>query len=136
MRKNMLNKGLTIEIIILFLGISIFSNVSGNIVIEKNSKDVVNTQITDDYDTSGLLYGHRLYMIGRIFNLTYDENEYSFEYNNLRIFEYWHSAFFRNWGFSYEHRGYVDGEITLGGFKFRGILTPTFVCGCFHSTLL
>jgi hypothetical protein len=133
MKNSMLKKGLVIGLLILFFGAGVFPIVSGSNIIEKNNQDIVNTQITNDYDNSSIRYVHKIYMLGRIYNLTYDEeeNHYHFEYHNLRILEYYRYGI-RYWGISYEHRGNVDGGYGIGGaIHFRGILRPTFICGVF-----
>jgi hypothetical protein len=132
MKNSMLNKGLVIGLLILFFGAGVFPIVSGSTIIEKNNQDIVNTQITNDYDTSTLGYVHKIYLLGRIYNLTYDEeeNHYHFEYHNLRILEYQRFGIL-NWGISYEHRRNVIGGFGIGGYNFRGILRPTFICGVF-----
>lgn len=74
---------------------------------------------------------YRIYFLGKITNLSVDGDDYEFESNNIRKFRYWRFNF-RCFGFEYEHftGSYHQG---IRGFRFRGILRPNFIFGCFYT---
>ena len=120
MQISIWKKGLLLIIIILFLS-SIIPSINGNMIIEKNNQNESSRFVC------------KIYMLGTIYDLIHDEEMgyYQFHYNNLRylIFE---RVDFRYWDITYGHHGNTDGLWELMGFNFRGILRPTFICGCFH----
>ena len=100
------------------------------------NQDVVNTQKLKISNTPFLRSTYKTYFFGKIHNLTIQENDYQgsdydFESYNIREFVYWRSSI-RAWGFHYDH--YVGGHASFGfgGYSFRGILKPTFICGYFY----
>jgi len=132
--KNMKNvtykNGLIIGVIFLFIGICIMPMASSiNVVKEKNNPGIINFKELDIAGTSFGRHVHKIFLIGKIHNLTIDGNKYSFESINVREFFYWRSSI-RSWGFSYEHLG--NCSFWFGGFSFRGILKPNFICGYFY----
>jgi hypothetical protein len=132
MRTKAYKNGLVIGVIFLFIGISIIPITSSmDVVKEKNNSGVVNFQKLNTPDMPFGRYVRKIYFIGKIQNLTVQRNDYEFESNNIRKLEYWRSGI-RSWGFSYDH--YVDGySCGIGGFNFRGILKPNFICGVFYA---
>ncbi|MCX6663458.1 MAG: hypothetical protein NTZ75_04355 [Euryarchaeota archaeon] len=137
MRTKVYKKGLIIGVIFLLIGISMIPITSSmDNVKEKNNQGIVNSQKLNTSDTPLIRHVYKIHFIGRIHNLTIQENDYRgydyhFESYNLREFVYWRSSI-RSWGFSYDH--YVGGHASFGfgGYNFRGILRPTFICGYFY----
>jgi hypothetical protein len=130
MLKSVFDKGLIFTILILFIGTNVLPNISGNAVDETNNHNVIYPQKINNHDIL-LIYFHRIYFFGPIYNLTIDNDtrDYEFESNNLRELDI-HFFGIGNWEISYRrmhnvHRG-------IGGFRFRGILKPTFICGFFY----
>jgi len=127
MKNNVYRKGLIIGVIFLFIGVSIIPITSSmKYTIEKND------EIVENFDTATTPFGgsvRKIYFFGRIHNLTVEEDDYEFGSNNMRKFSYWRYGI-RSWGVSYDHfrGGYHCG---IGGYNFRGILRPNFICGVF-----
>ena len=74
----------------------------------------------------------RVYVIGRIYNLTFGNGTYIFQTDNLRVFRI-SRDYFGTFEISYEHL--LDKNLSygmIGGFNFRGVLTPSFICGFFY----
>ena len=74
----------------------------------------------------------RVYVIGKIYNLTFGNGTYIFQTDNLRVFRI-SRDYFGTFEISYEHL--LDKNLTygmIGGFDFRGVLRPTFICGFFY----
>ena len=119
-------------VIFLFIGISIIPIVSSmDVVNERNGLDIVDSKKINISNTPFGRSVHKLYFFGRINNLTVQDNHYEFESNNMRKFTYWRYGI-RSWGISYDHiRG--NYHCGIGGFNFRGILRPNFICGVFYT---
>jgi len=127
MQKNLYRRGLVIGVIFLLIGIGISPIAcSMKYTIEKND------EIVENFDTATTPFGRyvrKIYFFGRIHDLTVQDNHYEFESNNIRKLDYWRSGI-RSWGISYDHfRG--NCHFGIGGFNFRGILRPNFICGVF-----
>jgi hypothetical protein len=74
----------------------------------------------------------RVYVIGKIYNLTFGNGTYIFQTDNLRIFKI-SRDYFGTFEISYEHILDKNSSYGMsGGFKFRGVLTSTFICGFFY----
>jgi hypothetical protein len=74
----------------------------------------------------------RVYVIGKIYNLIFGNGTYIFQTDNLRVFSV-SRDYFGTFEISYEHL--LDKNLTygmIGGFNFRGVLRPTFICGFFY----
>ena len=132
MKNKVYRKGLIIGVIFLFIGVSIIPIASSmDVVKEKNDLDIVNFKKLNISNTPFGRYVHKIYFFGRIHNLTIQDNHYEFESNNIRKLHYWRSGI-RSWGFSYDH--FVGNyHCHIGGFNFRGILRPNFICGVFYT---
>jgi len=130
MKNKVYRKGLIIGVIFLFIGISMIPITSSmDVVKEKNDLDIVNFK---KLNTSNTPFGRsvwKIYFIGRIDNLSIIGDDYEFHSNNLREFQYYRIDL-RNWGIQYSHS--TNCKIHVGGFDFRGILRPNFICGVFY----
>lgn len=130
MKKYSYTKSLAISIIILFFCVSILPNISGNAVVEINNHNVIYPQKINSRDKS-LISFRRIYCFGPIYNLTIENNtKYcEFESNNLRMLRIDFSNI-GDWGIWYYHFTY-NNHYTIVGYRFRGILKPSFICGYF-----
>ena len=130
MKNNVYGKGLIIGVIFLFIGISMIPITSSmDVVKEKNDLDIVNFK---KLNLSSTPFGRsvwKIYFIGRIDNLSIIGDDYEFHSNNLRKFAYYRFSL-RDWGFEYYH--HMGIHVHVGGFDFRGILRPNFICGVFY----
>jgi hypothetical protein len=133
MKNNILRKGFVLEIFIIFFGIAVLPCVNGNSIVEKKTLDY--------QDTCVEFAIYRLYVVGPIYNLSYNEstNYFIFISKNLRLFEFY--VYFNqgnlDWRVSYKHS--IDASLYdySGDFlKFRGLLKPTFICGYFYLNFL
>ena len=116
-----------IEILFCSVGILPVASSINNTTIENNLDDEI---ISNQYFGRWV---YRFFLFGPIYNLTIDGDDYDFESNNLwglKIERRWGTS---GWEFDREifHRKNVHGSMGFGGFKFRGIIRPNFICGCF-----
>jgi hypothetical protein len=129
MIKSVFNKGLIFTLLILFVIPNVLPNISGNSVFETNNHNVIYSQKINNHDTL-VIFFHRIYCFGPIYNLTIDNGTHWFESDNLRKLEVLFLTIC-DWEISYAH--YTGILIGFGsGYKFRGILKPTFICGYFY----
>ena len=73
---------------------------------------------------------HSAFFIGKIYNLTIEGDNYSFESNSIRTIHF-DKYSFRSWRFSIEH---LTGSFScyMGNAEFCGIIKPNFICGIFY----
>jgi hypothetical protein len=121
MKCNIWIKGLFFVTIVLFFSANVSSIIQENVIIDKNKQDIIP-------DSSNI---YKVFMLGTIYNLTYDENIHYYEFttHNLRIYAFsWENT--GDWSIQISR---INTEITcpLYNFSFRGILKPTFIFGCF-----
>ena len=128
MKNSLYRKGLIIGVIFLLIGIGISPIAcSMKYTIEKND------EMVENFDTATTPFGRsvrKIYFIGQIDNLSINGDYYEFHSNNLRKFMY-HRFSLRDWGFEYYH--HTNIYVYIGGFNFRGILRPNFICGVFYT---
>ena len=81
----------------------------------------------------------RIFMFGTIYNLSIENDShnhvsYDFESDNLWCFRINIDWGTYGWRFdSIYHRHKHHTFIHIGGYKFRGIITPNFICGYFYN---
>jgi hypothetical protein len=125
MRKTNLNTYMAFTTIFLFFSLLFFSPVLAETEKPFNNIDEKNN------NRPGIITFWRGYYYGKINNLTKVTDTYQFKSNNMRHFLFSRDST-RTWEISYMHyRG--DWLFTVHGFKFRGILTSTFICGVFYG---
>ena len=135
MKNRIFRKGFLLGIEIIFLGIAVSPYVNGNIVIEKNTLDAVNSQIFDNSDAPIELARYGDYLFGPIYNFSYDEDNdtYVFESKNMRsvfyMIMYLDGDFYWAINYGHSHDRYFKYD---SNFNFRGIIRPTFICGHFY----
>lgn len=108
------------------------------IVSSMNSDNSTIETTFDDKIISNQGFGRYIYrfrLFGPIYNLSIDGDDYEFKSNNLRglrIRRYWERDL--SWRFLIEYFHSRGIGMNFWGSKFRGIITPHFICGCFYST--
>lgn len=114
------------EILLCSVGVvSVARSMDNNTTIEVTLNNKINsTQFFGQF-----IFRARLF--GPIYNLSIDGDDYEFESENYRelvIMRRWEPWFI---DIEYLH---TREHITVGfyGFKFRGIIKPNFICGCFY----
>ncbi len=135
MKKYYFIKCLVISIIILFYNVSVLPSISGNTINEINNHNVIYPQKINNYDTLNI-YIYRLYCFGSIYNLTInnDEKIYEFKSDNIRVLHiYFHNI--TDYEITYHHQFGHTSKFLLKEYYFKGILTPTFVCGYFYHSI-
>ena len=133
MKNSVFKKEFLLGMLMIFLGIAVLPCVNGNSIVEKKTLDY--------QDTCVQIAIYRLYVVGPIYNLSYNESSsyIIFISKNLRSFEF--NVCFDHGnldlGVSYEHS--IDASLYdfSGDFlNFRGLLKPTFICGYFYVNFL
>jgi hypothetical protein len=114
-------KGLLFLTIIIFFSANILPIVQGNVIIDKNKQNIVTSP--------SVIF--KIVMLGTIYNLSYDDATHYYAFNSTNMREY---AFYwdnnGDWSIQYM-RLKTEGMCQFTNFSFRGILTHTFVFGCF-----
>jgi hypothetical protein len=90
--------------------------------------------VISESDLNGLLpiYHWKLFLFGRLYNLSVNGSNYHFDSHNLRGMETSRHGF-RFWEIRFFHYTGNVGWSIGGDIHFRGILRPDFICGVFYT---
>jgi hypothetical protein len=118
MDKNpLIRKGLTVGIILLFVGTCVIPSSAQNI-----EKPPLTTSISI----------HKIFFLGTLVNYSINETDLYLKSHNLRVFTFDYErvfGFLRLSGFSYYHYKAIIFAEEAGKIDFHGILRPHFICG-------
>lgn len=119
-----------IQLLTIILFILLIINMAS---ISSASITPLNQKIINENDKEELkkITFFRTYVVGKIYNLTIENDSYDFQSDNLRVFDVFRD-YFGTWGLSYAHWFEKNMYFSYHGFSFRGILKPTFICGFFY----
>jgi hypothetical protein len=102
----------------------------------------INSTIDNKYEDKNLtnLYFFRdvfrFFLIGPIYNLSIDEDNYSYNFESEKIFGLQIEKKWGTPGYYFDIKIFNIGPMIIGffGYKFLGIMKPDFICGCFYSS--